>query len=82
MFESVQKEMMAFRNNKETMQEINEKEIVPIVANVHATYKNDYARNNSKIDRTFFRKLTSTIKYHFDVDVKWYKEYPDDTKSE
>ena len=49
-----------------------------IVEEYHPAY---YARNNSKIDKTLFRKLASTIKYHFDVDVKWYKEYPDDTES-
>lgn len=50
-----------------------------IIEEYHPAY---YARNNSKIDRTFFRKLASIIKYYFDVDVKWYKEYPDDTESE
>lgn len=48
-------EIQRWHNNQQTTnpsntavpQEINEKEIVPIVANVHATYENDYARNNS-----------------------------------
>ena len=31
-----------------------------------------YARNNSKISRTFFRELKRTIKRQFNVDIEWF----------
>lgn len=46
-----------------------------IVEEYHPAY---YARNNSKISRTFFRELKRTIKRQFDVDVEWFHEYGQD----
>ena len=43
-----------------------------IIKEYHPAY---YVRNNSKISRTFFRKLKRTIKRQFDIDVEWFHEY-------
>ena len=46
-----------------------------IVEEYHPAY---YARNNSKISRTFFKELKRDIKLQFDVDVEWFHEYGQD----
>ena len=46
-----------------------------IIEEYHPAY---YARNNSKISRTFFKKLKKAIKYQFDVDIEWFHEYKQD----
>lgn len=46
-----------------------------IVEEYHPAY---YARNNSKISRTFFRELKRDIKHQFDVDIEWFHEYGQD----
>ena len=43
-----------------------------IIEEYHPAY---YARNNSKISRTFFKELKRTIKLQFDIDVELFHEY-------
>ena len=46
-----------------------------IAEEYHPAY---YARNNSKISRTFFRELKRNIKRQFDINVEWFHEYGQD----
>ena len=46
-----------------------------VVKEYHPAY---YARNNSKISRTFFRELKRNIKRQFDINVEWFHEYGQD----
>ena len=46
-----------------------------IIEEYHPAY---YARNNSKISRTFFRELKRNIKRQFDINVEWFHEYGQD----